>query len=50
MRTAPSGADYFCWRIDILPRLVSPGGIELGAGIDVNVVAPEDAAAALRDV
>jgi UDPglucose--hexose-1-phosphate uridylyltransferase len=50
VRTAPSGADYFCWRIDILPRLVAPGGIELGAGIDVNVVAPEDAAAALRDV
>jgi UDPglucose--hexose-1-phosphate uridylyltransferase len=49
IRTAPSGAEYFCWRIDILPRLIAPGGIELGAGVDVNPVSPEDAAAALRD-
>ena len=50
IRTAPSGAEYFNWRIDILPRLVAPGGIELGLGIDVTTVSPEDAAAALRDV
>ena len=49
IRTAPSGAEQFCWRIDILPRLMAPGGIELGAGVDVNVVSPEAAAAALRD-
>ena len=49
VRTAPRGADHFCWRIDILPRLVAFGGVELGAGVHVNVVSPEAAAAALRD-
>ena len=50
IRTAPSGAEQFCWRIDILPRLFGLGSFELGLGIDVNPVAPETAAAALRAV
>ena len=25
VRTAPRGADHFCWRIDIVPRLDAPG-------------------------
>ena len=49
VRTAPRGAESFGWRIDILPRLAPLGAIELGAGIAVNPVAPEAAAAALRD-
>jgi UDPglucose--hexose-1-phosphate uridylyltransferase len=49
VRTAPQGADHFCWRIDILPRLVHLAGLELGAGLGLNTVAPEAAAAALRD-
>jgi UDPglucose--hexose-1-phosphate uridylyltransferase len=49
IRTAPSGADHFCWRIDVLPRLAPPGGIELGVGIGLNPVSPEAAAATLRD-
>ncbi len=36
------------WHIEVLPRLTTPGGLELGAGVWVNVVAPEQAAAALR--
>jgi UDPglucose--hexose-1-phosphate uridylyltransferase len=48
VRTAPRGAEYFCWRIDILPRLFEAGGIELGVGIDINSVTPEAAAVALR--
>src|SRR6201990_1381179 len=32
VRTAPSGAEHFCWRIDILPRLTHLAGVELGAG------------------
>ena len=36
------------WHIEILPRLTMPGGLELGAGVWVNTVAPEDAAAQLR--
>ena len=50
VRTAPQGAEHFCWRIDILPRLTHPAGLELGAGVDLNTVAPERAAAELRDV
>jgi UDPglucose--hexose-1-phosphate uridylyltransferase len=50
VRTAPSGAENFSWRIDILPRLTYLAGLELGAGVHLNVVAPEQTAAELRDV
>jgi UDPglucose--hexose-1-phosphate uridylyltransferase len=36
--------------LEVVPRLAIQAGVELGAGIAVNTVAPEDAAAALRDV
>lgn len=36
------------WHIELVPRLTIFAGIELGAGIYVNTLAPEDAAAALR--
>jgi UDPglucose--hexose-1-phosphate uridylyltransferase len=49
VRTAPRGADEFCWRIDILPRLAHMAGLELGAGVNLNIVPPEQAAAELRD-
>ena len=49
LRTAPQGAEQFCWRIEILPRLTNLAGLELGAGVDVCTVAPEQAAAELRD-
>jgi UDPglucose--hexose-1-phosphate uridylyltransferase len=48
VRTAPRGADHFCWRIDILPRLTHLAGLELGTGVHLNIVAPEQAAAELR--
>ena len=35
--------------IELVPRLSVLAGVELGAGIYVNTVAPEEAAAALRD-
>ena len=37
------------WHVEIVPRLTVFAGLELGAEIYVNVVAPEDAAAALRE-
>jgi UDPglucose--hexose-1-phosphate uridylyltransferase len=49
IRTAPRGAEHFCWRIDILPRLTYLAGLELGAGVHLNIVAPERAAGELRD-
>lgn len=49
VRTAPAGAEHFCWRIDITPRLTHLAGLELGTGVGLNIVSPEDAAARLRD-
>jgi UDPglucose--hexose-1-phosphate uridylyltransferase len=50
VRTAPRGAERFSWRIDILPRLSVLAGLELGTEVHLNVVAPERAAAELREV
>ena len=44
LRTAPRGAEHFHWRIDIVPRLTQLAGLELGAGMAVNVYPPEQAA------
>jgi len=49
VRTAPLGAEHFCWRIDILPRLTHLAGLELSTGVNLNIVAPEHAAALLRE-
>jgi UDPglucose--hexose-1-phosphate uridylyltransferase len=49
VRTAPLGAEHFCWRIDVLPRLTHLAGLELSTGVNLNIVAPEHAAALLRD-
>jgi UDPglucose--hexose-1-phosphate uridylyltransferase len=49
VRTAPRGADHFGWRIDVLPRLTHLAGLELGTGVNLNVVSPERAAADLRE-
>jgi len=49
VRTAPSGAEQFGWRIEIQPRLTHLAGLELGTGVNMNIVAPEQAAAELRD-
>jgi UDPglucose--hexose-1-phosphate uridylyltransferase len=38
------------WHLEIVPRLTALAGIELGAGIYVNSVAPEQAATDLREV
>jgi UDPglucose--hexose-1-phosphate uridylyltransferase len=37
------------WHVEVLPRLTIPAGVELGAGIAINPLPPEDAAAALRN-
>jgi UDPglucose--hexose-1-phosphate uridylyltransferase len=48
VRTAPPGSTAFCWRIDVLPRLANPAGLEMGAGVQLCVLAPERAAERLR--
>lgn len=42
--------EYFMWHIRILPRLVNPAGFELGSGMSINTVLPEDAVAFLSEV
>jgi UDPglucose--hexose-1-phosphate uridylyltransferase len=49
VRTAPHGTEDFCWRIDVLPRLTHLAGLELSTDVNLNIVAPEHAAAVLRD-
>ena len=49
VRTAPRGAETFHWHIDVVPRLTQLAGFELGTGVNVNIVAPERAAAELRE-
>lgn len=53
IHTAPCHAgpdlDYH-WHLDLLPRLTIAAGFELGSGIMINTLAPEDAAAFLRGV
>jgi UDPglucose--hexose-1-phosphate uridylyltransferase len=49
VRTAPRGAEHFGWRIDVLPRLTHIAGLELSTDLNLNIVAPEHAAAILRD-
>jgi len=49
VRTAPHGAEFFAWHVDIAPRLTIKAGFELGTGVDINIYPPEQAASDLRD-
>ncbi len=52
VHTAPRGdedKEYFLWHLQIMPRLTTPAGFELGSGMSINTVLPEDAASYLRD-
>lgn len=49
--SAPNGEEgtaYFSWHLRLLPRVTTAAGFELGTGIAVNPVPPEQAAARLR--
>jgi UDPglucose--hexose-1-phosphate uridylyltransferase len=51
--TVPRGeeqGEYFLWHIQIHPRLTQPAGFEMGSGMSINPVLPEEAAALLREV
>jgi UDPglucose--hexose-1-phosphate uridylyltransferase len=48
VRTAPRGAEEFCWHVDIVPRTTVRAGFELGTGVEVDVFPPERAAGELR--
>ncbi len=46
--TSPTRGPETHWRLVMAPRLTTPAGLELGAGITVNPVDPASAAATLR--
>jgi UDPglucose--hexose-1-phosphate uridylyltransferase len=48
LHTAPFGETSGYWHLELLPRLTIAAGLELGAGIYVNPLPPEQAAPALR--
>ncbi len=51
INTAPAADDRpYHWWLDILPRLTVPAGFEHATGLAVCTVAPEAAAAAIREV
>lgn len=52
IHSAPPGEEakpFFLWHVRILPRIVTPAGFELGSGMSINSVTPEDAARRLRE-
>lgn len=52
IHTAPDGEKHghYHWHIEILPKTSIWAGFEMGTGIEISAIAPEDAAAFLRKV
>jgi UDPglucose--hexose-1-phosphate uridylyltransferase len=51
LHTAPikdSNEDYYHWYVQILPRLTTPAGFELGSGVYINTALPEETAEFLK--
>ena len=52
IKSAPRGEEdeeYFLWHMRVVPRITMTAGFELGSGMWINTVLPEDAAAYLRE-
>ncbi|HID48936.1 MAG TPA: DUF4931 domain-containing protein, partial [Chromatiales bacterium] len=56
LHSRPRGKPYddcqasYHWHLEICPRTSIPSGFELGSGLFVNTISPEDAAGRLRAV
>ncbi len=53
IRSSPIGdeaARYMHWYMVIVPKITIPAGFEIGSGIYINTVTPEEAAQFLRDI
>ena len=53
IHSAPAGEEdrrFYLWHLEILPRLTTIAGFEMGSRIFINTAAPEATAAFLRDV
>jgi UDPglucose--hexose-1-phosphate uridylyltransferase len=52
VQSAPVGEESsrsYLWHLVILPRIATAAGFELGSGMSINCVAPEQAAGVLRE-
>ena len=52
IHSAPLKGDYsrhYHWHLELIPKLSIAAGFELGTGMWINVVKPEESAAFLRD-
>ena len=55
IHTAPLGEtdvdphEFYTWHIEVIPKVSLTGAFELGSGVDVNVVDPDEAAKLLRE-
>ncbi|HEX6261572.1 MAG TPA: galactose-1-phosphate uridylyltransferase [Actinomycetota bacterium] len=52
VQSAPAhekGKPFFLWHLQLFPRTTTPAGFELGSGMSINPMAPEQAAATLRE-
>ena len=53
IRTVPIADEdkpYYAWHVEIIPRITTTAGFEMGSGITINVTVPEENAAFLRRV
>lgn len=53
INTSPRGDEFdeaFLWHLQILPRLTTPAGFEMGSGMSINPILPEEAATFLRSI
>ena len=53
IRTVPvaeEGKSYYVWHVEIVPRITTPAGFEMGSGVTINVTVPEESAVFLRGV
>jgi len=48
--TSDGELHYEHWRLVIVPKLTTPAGFEIGTGVFINTVPPEDCAKFLRDI
>lgn len=44
-----AGNRYYHWHLEILPRLITRAGFEIGSGININTILPEKCAKLLRE-
>ncbi|MBI2674777.1 MAG: DUF4921 family protein [Candidatus Yanofskybacteria bacterium] len=41
--------EFYSWHIEILPKIKIDAGVEMGTGVDVNIIDPDEAAELLRN-